>query len=189
MPTRHKRSSACTYFSKTRRLCKEPCKYVFRQLKDANTGMEKTVGFCKTKYRHFKKHGRKTKHHKRILKKMSKDIQKLEKATVVAKKANEEVAKVGMNMEVPSVADLSKSVGSLFSSSAAAVAPAAPVEEPVAPAPAVEEEKKVEEAPASTNPLSMEIPVPSVADLSKSVGNLVSSVTAPAVTTDVKGGK
>lgn len=185
MPTRHKRSSACTYFSKTRRLCKEPCKYVFRQLKDANTGMEKTVGFCKTKYRHFKKHGRKTKHHKRILKKMSKDIQKLEKATVVAKKANEEVAKVGMNMEVPSVADLSKSVGSLFSSSAVAV------EEPVAPA--VEEEKKAEEAPASTNPLSMEIPVPSVADISKSVGNLVSSVTsaapASAEAPAVKGGK
>jgi hypothetical protein len=188
MPTRHKRSSACTYFSKTRRLCKEPCKYVFRQLKDANSGMEKTIGYCKTKYNHFKKHGRKTKHHKRILKKMSKDIQKLEKATVVAKKANDEVAKVGMNMEVPSVADLSKSVGSLFSS-----APAPAVEEKKAEvAPVVEEEKKAEAAPeaaASTNPLSLE--VPSVADISKSVGSLVSSVTGPAENKEpaVKGGK
>ena len=117
----HKNFSACTHFSKTRKLCTEPCKYVFRQLKDANTGMMKTVGFCKTKYNHFKKHGKKTKHHRRVLKKMSKDIQKLEKATVVAKKANDDVSKIGMNMEipvpsVPSVADISKTVGNLFSS-------------------------------------------------------------------------
>lgn len=127
--------SACTNFSKTRKLCKDPCKYVFRQLKDANTGMMKTVGYCKTKYNHFKKHGKKTKHHRRILKKMSKSIRKLEKATIVAKKANDEVAAVGMKMElpstesstissianmdiqVPSVTDISKSVGNLFSSS------------------------------------------------------------------------
>ena len=115
---RHKKFSACTRFSKTRRLCTEPCKYVFRQLKDANTGMVKTVGYCKTKYNHFKKHGKKTKHHRHVLKKMSADIQKLEKATVVAQKANDDVSKIGMNMEipVPSVTDISKSVGNLFSS-------------------------------------------------------------------------
>ena len=90
----NKHFSACTHFSKTRKLCTEPCKYVFRQLKDANTGMMKTVGFCKTKYNHFKKHGKKTKHHRRVLKKMSKDIQKLEKATVVAQKANDDVSKI-----------------------------------------------------------------------------------------------
>jgi len=130
MPTRrHKKFSACTRFSKTRRLCTEPCKYVFRQLKDANTGMVKTVGYCKTKYNHFKKHGKKTKHHRRILKKMSADIQKLEKATVVAQKANENVAKIGMNMEVPSVTDISKTVSSFFSSAAPPPAPA-PAEKP-----------------------------------------------------------
>jgi hypothetical protein len=150
---RHKKFSACTRFSKTRRLCTEPCKYVFRQLKDANTGMMKTIGYCKTKYNHFKKHGKKTKGHKRVLKKMSADIQKLEKATDVAKKANENVAKIGMDMEVPSVADISKTVGNFFSSATAVeekptepVVPA-PVEEkptePVVPAPV--EEKPAEE--------------------------------------------
>ena len=139
---RHKQFSACTHFSKTRKLCTEPCKYVFRQLKDANTGMMKTVGFCKTKYNHFKKHGKKTKHHRRILKKMSKDIQKLEKATVVAQKANEDVSKIGMNMDipVPSVADISKTVGNLFSS----VTAPAPTEEPTpTEEPATEEPKEV----------------------------------------------
>lgn len=154
MPTRrHKKSSACTRFSKTRRLCTEPCKYVFRQLKDANTGMMKTVGYCKTKYNHFKKHGKKTKHHKRVLKKMSNDIQKLEKATVVAQKANEDVSKIGMDMEipVPSVADISKTVGNFFSTAAPAAAPAPaaeekPVEAPAAaPAAAPEQAIKVTE--------------------------------------------
>jgi len=151
MPTRHhkrhKKSSLCTRFSKTRRLCTEPCKYVFRQLKDANTGMVKTVGFCKTKYNHFKKHGKKTKHHKRVLKKMSSDIQKLEKATDVAKKANDNVAKIGMDMEVPSVADISKTVGNFFSTAApAAAAPAPAAEKPVeAPTEAPEQAIKVVE--------------------------------------------
>ena len=142
MPTRHhkrhKKSSLCARFSKTRRLCTEPCKYVFRQLKDVNTGMVKTIGYCKTKYNHFKKHGKKTKHHRRVLKKMATDIQKLEKATDVAKKANDTVSKIGMDMEipVPSVADISKTVGNFFSTAAPAAAekPAeeaveAPVEE------------------------------------------------------------
>lgn len=132
---RHKKSSLCTRFSKTRRLCTEPCKYVFRQLKDANTGMMKTVGYCKTKYNHFKKHGKKTKHHRRVLKKMATDIQKLEKATDVAKKANDDVSKIGMNMEVPSVADISSTVSNFFSS-----APAAPVAPKEEEAPKPEEE-------------------------------------------------
>ena len=141
---RHKKFSACTHFSKTRRLCTEPCKYVFRQLKDANTGMVKTIGHCKTKYNHFKKHGKKTKGHKRVLKKLGNDIKKLEKATNVAKKANEDVSKIGMNMEipVPSVADISKTVGNFFSSSTGTEPPApkvaAPAPAPVAPTPTEE---------------------------------------------------
>jgi hypothetical protein len=140
MPTRRNNYSACTNFSKTRRLCTEPCKYVFKQLKDANSGMTKTVGYCKTKYNHLKKHGKKTKHHRRILKKMSKDIQKLEKATVVAQKANDDVSKIGMNMEVPSVADITKSVGNFFSTAA----PTAPTE------PIVAETKTEESVPVKT---------------------------------------
>lgn len=146
---RHKHFSACTHFSKTRRLCTEPCKYVFRQLKDANTGMVKTVGHCKTKYNHFKKHGKKTKGHKRRLKKLGNDIKKLEKATNVAKKANEDVSKIGMNMEipVPSVADISKTVGNFFSSSNGAEPPA-PKVAPTAPATATAAaEPKPEEPP------------------------------------------
>jgi len=154
---RHKKSSLCTRFSKTRRLCTEPCKYVFRQLKDANTGMMKTVGYCKTKYNHFKKHGKKTKHHRRVLKKMATDIQKLEKATDVAKKANEDVSKIGMNMEipVPSVADITKTVGNFFSSTEAPPAEAPKQEEPVTEEPVTEEpvtEEPVTEEPATEEP-------------------------------------
>lgn len=144
---RHKKSSLCTRFSKTRRLCTEPCKYVFRQLKDANTGMMKTVGYCKTKYNHFKKHGKKTKHHRRVLKKMATDIQKLEKATDVAKKANDDVSKIGMNMEVPSVADISSTVSNFFSSAPAAPAPKEEPKEEEAPKPEEEPQTEGEEEP------------------------------------------
>ena len=90
-----KKGSACTNFSKSRKLCKEPCKYMYRKLKDANTGMERVIGYCKTKYLHEKKiqgkNGKKT--HKKKLDKIAKSIEELETAAKVAKKANEDFVK------------------------------------------------------------------------------------------------
>jgi hypothetical protein len=57
----------------------------------------------------------------------------LEKATDVAKKANDTVTKIGMDMEipVPSVGDISKTVSNFFSSEPAKEAVPEPAKEPV----------------------------------------------------------
>ena len=91
MPTRRKRGSACTNFSKTLRHCKEPCKIMHRKIKDAHSGMERIIGYCKTKYlKKLKKHGKRT--HKKHLVKMANSITDLENTAKIAMKANEAFA-------------------------------------------------------------------------------------------------
>jgi len=91
MPTRRKRGSACTNFSKTLRQCKEPCKIMHRKIKDAHSGMERIIGYCKTKYlKKLKKHGKKT--HKKHLVRMANSITDLENTAKIAMKANEAFA-------------------------------------------------------------------------------------------------
>lgn len=91
MPTRHKRGSACTNFSKTLRQCKEPCKIMHRKIKDANSGMERIIGYCKTKYlKKLKKRGKRTQ--KKHLVQMANSIKDLENTAQIAMKANEAFA-------------------------------------------------------------------------------------------------
>ena len=91
MPTRRKRGSACTNFSKTLRNCKEPCKIMHRKIKDAHSGMERIIGYCKTKYlKKLKKHGKRTQ--KKHLVKMANSITDLENTAKIAMKANEAFA-------------------------------------------------------------------------------------------------
>ena len=91
MPTRHKRGSACTNFSKTLRQCKEPCKIMHRKIKDANSGMERIIGYCKTKYlKKLKKKGKRTQ--KKHLVRMANSIKDLENTAQIAMKANEAFA-------------------------------------------------------------------------------------------------
>ena len=91
MPTRHKRGSACTNFSKTLKQCKEPCKIMHRKIKDAHSGMERIIGYCKTKYlKKLKKHGKRTQ--KKHLVQMANSIKDLENTAQIAMKANEAFA-------------------------------------------------------------------------------------------------
>jgi hypothetical protein len=91
MPTRRKRGSACTNFSKTLKNCKEPCKIMHRKIKDAHSGMERIIGYCKTKYlKKLKKHGKRTQ--KKHLVKMANSITDLENTAKIAMKANEAFA-------------------------------------------------------------------------------------------------
>jgi len=118
MPSKKFRS-ACVQF-KSRKNCKDPCKYIIKKVKDLRTGMMKNIGYCKTKYAHLKKKLRKTsklspKQQKKMVE-MGKDIQDLEKISADANKANEKVvekAAVIAAVKIPTVNDISKTVSNV----------------------------------------------------------------------------
>ena len=118
MPTKKFRS-ACVQF-KSRKNCKDPCKYVIKKVRDLRTGMMKNIGYCKTKYAHLKKKLRKTsklsRKHKKKISEMGKNIQDLEKISADANKANEKVvekAAVISAVKMPTANDISKTVSNV----------------------------------------------------------------------------